>query len=116
MWKRVFGRLSRSSEKIVTAIDRGEQNTQWRDFVDIVAVSRSRSIDTVELRHALTDVAAHRGISLEPLGPLLVQMPDLAQARWAAWRRKQRLTDSTPEQFGELIAECTSFVDGILGR
>lgn len=30
------------AEKIVTAIDRGDQNTRWRDFVDISALTRTR--------------------------------------------------------------------------
>ena len=33
------------AEKIVTAIERGEQNTRWRDFTDIAAIARSRSVN-----------------------------------------------------------------------
>lgn len=32
------------AEKIVTAIDRGDQNTRWRDFVDIAAITATRQI------------------------------------------------------------------------
>lgn len=34
------------AEKIVTALERGEQNTRWRDFTDIAAIARSRSVDS----------------------------------------------------------------------
>lgn len=79
------------AEKIVTALDRGEQNTRWRDFSDIAAIARSRTVDGTNLQQAIVAVARHRQIDVEPLGPLLTQMPQLAQRKWEAWRRKQRL-------------------------
>ncbi|HEY0260721.1 MAG TPA: nucleotidyl transferase AbiEii/AbiGii toxin family protein [Lacisediminihabitans sp.] len=103
------------AEKIVTAIDRGEQNTRWRDFVDIAAITRTRQIAARDLREALNSVAAYRGVTLEPLAPLLAGMPVLAQRKWATWRKNQWLIDSTPEQFEELLAECTAFADPALG-
>lgn len=103
------------AEKIVTAIDRGEQNTRWRDFVDIAALARARQIAARDLREALNSVASYRDITLEPLALLLEGMPSLAQRKWATWRRNQRLTESTPEQFEELLAECVAFADPVLG-
>ena len=104
------------AEKIVTAIDRGDQNTRWRDFVDIVAIIRSRQFALHDLRQALEVVANYRGVELEPLEPLLLaQMPDLAQAKWATWRRNQRLTDTAPERFEDLLAACLAFTEPALG-
>ena len=102
------------AEKVVTAIDRGDQNTRWRDFVDIVAIIRTRPVRADDLRHAFDAVATHRGVQLEPLDSLLTHMPALAQQKWATWRRKQRLTESTPDEFGDLLAECLAFTDPVL--
>lgn len=102
------------AEKIVTAIDRGEQNTRWRDFVDIAALTRTRQIAARDVREALDIVSAYRGVTLEPLAPLLEGMPSLAQRKWATWRRNQRLIESTPERFEGLLAECTAFADPVL--
>lgn len=102
------------AEKIVTAIERGDQNTRWRDFVDIVAITRNRAVRLADVRQAVEVVANYRGVELEPLAPLLAQMPNLAQAKWAAWRRKQRLATSRPERFEELLAECLTFAEQVL--
>lgn len=69
------------AEKIVTALERGEQNTRWRDFTDIAAISRSRSVEGADLKEAIDVVARYRQVKLEPLGPLLSGMPALAQRK-----------------------------------
>lgn len=102
------------AEKIVTAIDRGDQNTRWRDFVDIAAITGARPLRYLDQRGALEAVASYRRVALEPLAPLLTQMPDLAQRKWAVWRRKQRLESSRPERFHDLLAECARFADPVL--
>jgi predicted nucleotidyltransferase component of viral defense system len=103
------------AEKIVTAVQRASANTRWRDFVDIAKLaSLTRSED--DLIEAIRRVAAHRRVDPEPLAPLLAGYADLAQSRWAAWRRKQRLIDSTPESFAELLKQVATFVDPLLER
>lgn len=83
------------AEKIVTALERGEQNTGWRDLTDIAAIARSRSINGDKLRQAIDVVALHRHISVEALMPLLTRMPGLAQRKREVWCRRQRLEAST---------------------
>ncbi|WP_431813076.1 nucleotidyl transferase AbiEii/AbiGii toxin family protein [Kocuria sp. cx-455] len=102
------------AEKIVTAIERGEQNTRWRDFTDIAAIARTRNINGDQLIQAIEVVAMHRRIDVEPLAPLVAQMPDLAQRKWEVWRRKQRLEASTPLRFGELLQACFVFTEPVL--
>lgn len=102
------------AEKILTAIDRGEVNTRWRDFVDIAAIAGTRAISAGDLREAIRIVANHRGVKLESLAQRLGHMPEIAQARWATWRRKQRLTETTPVAFAELLDVCVAFADPIL--
>ncbi|MGO1971409.1 MAG: nucleotidyl transferase AbiEii/AbiGii toxin family protein [Propionibacteriaceae bacterium] len=104
------------AEKIVTAIDRGDQNTRWRDFVDIVAIAATRPHRFEELRSAINVVASHRQVILHPLAPLAARMPELADRKWAIWRRRQRLERSTPEHFGDLLADCIAFADPVLAE
>lgn len=73
------------AEKIVTALERGEQNTRWRDFTDIAAITRSRTVEGTDLQEAIGVVARYRHVELEPLGPLLSQMAALAQRKWEVW-------------------------------
>lgn len=101
------------AEKIVTAIDRGDQNTRWRDFVDITAITGTRTIRYADLRPAIETVARYRQVEIQPLEELLTAMPDLAQRKWSTWRRKQRI-DSAPEDFSQLLALCTAFADPVL--
>ncbi|MCI1747917.1 MAG: nucleotidyl transferase AbiEii/AbiGii toxin family protein [Acidipropionibacterium sp.] len=102
------------AEKIVTAIDRGDQNTRWRDFVDIAMLATTRTIRYADLRGAIETVAQYRDVHLRQLAPLLQHMPDLAQPRWAAWRRRQRLEAATPERFAELLDACIALADPVL--
>ncbi len=104
------------AEKIVTAIERGEQNTRWRDFTDIAAIARTRSIRGTDLHSAIDTVAHYRQVEVETLGPLIAHMPDLAQRKWEIWRKKQRLEGTTPSSFGDLLNTCFAFADPILSE
>lgn len=104
------------AEKIVTALERGEQNTRWRDFTDIAAIARVRSMQGGDIQEAIQVVARHRQVDVEPLGPLLVGMAALAQRKWEVWRRKQRLEQSTPVSFADLLETCLTFVEPVLAE
>ena len=56
-------------EKIVTAIDRGETNTRWRDYADVYAIIRRHVVDANQLAISLSEVGAHRSIELRTLLP-----------------------------------------------
>lgn len=99
------------AEKIVTAIERGNVNTRWRDFVDIAALSATRPPEAGRLDQSLRAVARHRLVQLVPLADGLVGYADLAQTRWRSWRAKHHLEDSTPEHFHELLATVTALAD-----
>lgn len=104
------------AEKIVTAIERGESNTRWRDFTDIAAIARSRIIRGTDLREAISIVARYRQVPVEPLGPLIAGMPALSQRKWETWRKKQRLEQSTPVSFAELLQTCLVFAEPVLAN
>lgn len=102
------------AEKIVTAAERGDQNTRWRDFVDIAAITSARRIRATDLRQALETVADSRRFELGPLSALLSDMPDMVQARWEVWRRRQQLESSTPVGFSDLLQTCLNFAEPVL--
>ena len=104
------------AEKIVTALERGEQNTRWRDFTDISTIARSRIVKGADLQEAIGVVARYRNVELEPLGPLLTRMSTLAQRKWEVWRKKQRLEQSTPVSFADLLGTCLNFAEPVLAR
>lgn len=104
------------AEKIVTAIDRGEANTRWRDFADVYTLARLHEIDSEELRDSLEVVAAYRRVVLEPLLPLLVDMPQRVQAKWRAWRTRAHRDRELPESFADVLSAVAGFADPVLGR
>ncbi|MFT3945177.1 MAG: hypothetical protein QM705_15325 [Ancrocorticia sp.] len=67
-----------------------------------------------DLQQAISTVAQYRHVTPEPLGPLLSQMPPLAQRKWEVWRRKQRLEQSTPESFADLLSACFELTEPAL--
>lgn len=102
------------AEKIVTAIDRGTANTRWRDFADIYALARLHTVAAADLRSSLETVADHRRVSLQPLMPALSEMPDFAQSKWRAWRRRTGQEAGLPERFAEVLAAVAGFADPVL--
>jgi hypothetical protein len=101
------------AEKIVTAVTRGTANTRWRDFGDIYSLAGRHSIAGDELLESLTSVSSHRGVHLVPLADVLAGYADLAQTRYAAWRRKQA-RDDLPESFQDVLDRAFTFADPAL--
>jgi len=104
------------AEKIVTALHRGTANTRWRDFADLFLLSGQHPVSGDEVEQALAAVADYRQVDLMPLTDVLHGYALLAQARWAAWRRRQRLDDRLPEAFTEILATVITFADPALRR
>lgn len=102
------------AEKVVTMIQRGEANTRWRDFADVLAIAARHSVSETELRAALIVVATHRRAILEPLIPALDSMPPIAQAKWALWRLRQAHRDSIPEHFSDTLNRLAAFIDPLV--
>jgi hypothetical protein len=63
---------------------------------------------------AVKRVARHRGVRLVPLEEVLDGYAGLAQRRWTAWRRKQRLDDRLLERFGEVLDTVIAFADAVM--
>jgi hypothetical protein len=101
------------AEKLVTAIARGTANTRWRDFADLHTLSGVHPVPAAQLLEALTAVASHRGVALQPLAVVLDGYPLLGQNRWAAWRRRHR-REELPASFADLLASVSAFADPVL--
>jgi hypothetical protein len=99
------------AEKIVTALQRATINTRWRDFADLYTLTGRQAVDGVEVQRALAEVAAYRQVELSPLADVLDGYAALAQARWAAWRRKQQLDDRLPASFLDVLGPVIAFAD-----
>lgn len=68
-----------------------------------------------ELRLAAAAVAAHRGVLLQPASRVLAGYGQVAQAKWAAWRRKERLEAVADEFLDDQIARVAAILDPIFG-
>lgn len=102
------------AEKLSTAIARGTANTRWRDFVDLYVLAQRHDIDGDTLRASLLRVAEHRAIALSSLKSSLAGYEEIAQARWAAWVKKQRLESTIPTQFSLVLDYVTEFADPVI--
>jgi len=100
------------AEKLVTAAQRGAANTRWRDFADVYSLTRTHPILASEVHQAVSEVARHRRVDLDPLRVALAGYPEAGQGRWAAWRAKQRLEDRLPLDFREVVEHVLTFADG----
>lgn len=104
------------AEKIVTALERGPANTRWRDFGDVYLLTGRYSVQAAGARQALQAVAGHRRIELASLDDAFDGYAEIAQARWAAWRSKLRLTDILPPGFVEVLDSLRAFANPIITR
>lgn len=103
------------AEKGVTILERGIASTRWRDYVDIVALAR-QGIDADELLRAARAVARHRGVTLEPVARHLAGYGAVAQAKWAAWRRKEHLESYCEENLDDQIKLVCEILDVVVAR
>jgi hypothetical protein len=103
------------AEKGVTILERGITSTRWRDYVDIVQLAR-HGIDPDELLRSARAVARHRAVTLEPVAPHLAGYGEVAQAKWAAWRRKEHLESACEENLDDQITLVASCLDSVFAR
>ncbi|MDN5855189.1 MAG: nucleotidyl transferase AbiEii/AbiGii toxin family protein [Actinomycetia bacterium] len=100
------------AEKGVTILERGITSTRWRDYVDIVQLCR-QGFDADELLRSARAVAHHRGIALGPVSPHLTGYGEVGQAKWAAWRRKERLEPVALPDLDDQVALISSYLDPV---
>ena len=101
------------AEKIVTALQRGQASTRWRDFGDIYQLTGRHAFRAQEIRQALQAVADYRHVEFSGLDEALEGYAEIGQRRWALWRSKQ-LTGTLPADFGEALELLRAFANPIL--
>ena len=97
----------------MTILERGTTSTRWRDYVDIVQLTRRYAIDPDELRHASQAVATYRGVTLTPITPAITGYGAVGQAKWAAWRRKERLDDISDPDLDTQMRHVADILDPV---
>jgi hypothetical protein len=102
------------AEKIVTALQRGQASTRWRDFGDIYQLTGRHAFRAQEMRRALQTVADYRHVELSELDEALESYAEIGQRRWALWRSKLQLTGTLPGDFGEALDLLRAFANPIL--
>lgn len=103
------------AEKTVTILERGIASSRWRDYVDIVQLT-GHGIDPTALLRSARAVARHRGVTPEPIAPHLVGYGEVRQAKWAAWRRKEKLESVCQASLDEQINLVINILDPVFGR
>jgi predicted nucleotidyltransferase component of viral defense system len=101
------------AEKIETMLRRGDANTRWRDFADVLLLIRTHSIKADSLLLALRATAAYRKTPLVTFDQALKTLPERGRDRWATFRRTHHL-DSAPQHFSDVIAALRVFVDPLM--
>ena len=101
------------AEKAVTILQRGATSTRWRDYMDLRSLAHSRSFSAGTLRKAIDEVAKHRNVELAAPSASLAGHDDLAQRKWAAWRKKTDVEDITLAVLGDQLVEVSQFLDPI---
>lgn len=101
------------AEKGVTILERGITSTRWRDYVDIVRLARTNTIDPELLLESARAVARFRGVELEPIAGHVGRYGEVGQAKWAAWRRKEQLEDSCEELLDDQMRLVAEVVDPV---
>ena len=102
------------AEKIVTALQRGQASTRWRDFGDIFVITGRLTFRAGQVRQALQAVADYRDVELTNLDDAIDGYAEIAQPRWASWRRKLQLTEILPEQFNDTLESLKDFANPII--
>jgi hypothetical protein len=102
------------AEKIVTALDRGEANTRWRDFADVYTLIRAYDLQASELMSSIEAVAQYRQVQLQPMHAILAHMPERAQTKWQRWRTRVGRENDLPVEFAGVLDVIASFSDSVL--
>lgn len=107
------------AEKGVTILERGTTSTRWRDYVDIVQLDRQYDVDSAALGDAVRAVAAHRGVTVRPIAPLVTGYGAVGQQKWAAWRRKvgvEGMSEELLDDQMEMVAEVLDDLFATVGQ
>jgi hypothetical protein len=103
------------AEKGVTILERGIASTRWRDYVDIVQLAAHHDIDMNVLADSARAIARYRKVTLAPIGSSVAGYGAFGQAKWAAWRRKERLEAVSESDLDEQMKRVAEVIDPAFG-
>lgn len=100
------------AEKGVTILERGITSTRWRDYLDIVQLAK-QGLDRNLLLDSARAVARYRKVTLRPVADSVAGYGAASQAKWAAWRRKERLEDVCEPDLDDQMLEVIAVLDPV---
>ena len=104
------------AEKGVAILERGITSTRWRDYIDIVRLAEECGLDSDLLLEAAQAIARYRQITLGPIAAVVVGYGALAQAKWAAWRRKEGLEDMSEADLDDQMTRVAAVLDPVFNK
>lgn len=104
------------AEKGVTILERGITSTRWRDYVDIVRLGEEYGLDQDLLLDSAKAVARYRQVALGPIAAVVVGYGALGQAKWAAWRRKEGLEDTSEADLDDQMVKVSAVLDPVFSK
>lgn len=103
------------AEKTITMLQRGTTSTRWRDLLDVAALSDRYIFAAADVKEATVQVAQYRGVELSSIRELLDGYgQDGRQARWAAWRGKQKVEHLCEKDLDAQVERVLTFIDPVL--
>ncbi len=102
------------AEKLVTAIQRGEANTRWRDFADIYNLTGRHELTSTELRNSIAAVSSYRNLPTDLSLSFIEEFGFDHDVQWKTWRTTQRLDDVLPEKFAAVTNAISTFAERLL--
>jgi hypothetical protein len=103
------------AEKGVTILERGITSTRWRDYIDIVQLAE-HGLDRNLLLDSARAVARYRQVTLRPVADSVAGYGAASQAKWAAWRRKERLEDVCEPSLDDQMLEVIAVLDPVFSE
>lgn len=81
--------------------------------MDLRSLALSRSFSAATLRKAIEEVAKHRKVDISAPSASLSGHDELAQQKWAAWRKKTDVDDITLPVLEDQLTEVGKFLDPV---
>jgi hypothetical protein len=117
---RIYPRETVVAEKLEAIVKLGMLNTRFKDYFDLLYLSRTFDFGGVDLARAIAATFARRGTPIPPALPALpagltraFAQDGVKQTQWAAFRRRLGGLDS-PESLAEVVAILVRFLESPL--
>lgn len=104
------------AEKGVTILERGIASTRWRDYIDIVQLADKHGLDETLLLESAIAVAQYRKVTLAPIAHAVAGYGAIGQAKWAAWRRKERVENISEPNLDDQMVKVAAVLDAVFNR